>query len=342
MEKMYWVNPLSHYVFEWWLKLFSKYFDLEVYDHNYMDVNIGKKFDLKDFLVKGTNIFWNFFNFYKNPIKWEKWVKIIWDIFTNSLSYNHFFDKNTIFYTEYFETLGQRKIKTILGRSILNLFRWKKFIAFTKQTTNFVWKYWKVLYFPQIYVWKINESPLKSNKNNIKILFVWNMQDWKKNIEFIFQVFEKLPSNFSLHLVWAENKDIFKKYKNLFNNWKVKYYWFVEHDKLNEIYSQCDIFFFPSKIDPIGAVVLEAMANGLAIITNKNVGASSYIDWNGFVLDWFNKEEYVAKFLEFNDNLSILDKFKNKSIELVKQNHWFKNQDLMEKRHLEFKKFIND
>jgi hypothetical protein len=68
-ENLYWINPISHYIYSGWLKFFDKYFNLEMYDENYTNVSYGRHFDLKKYKTKTFQTKINFINFYKNPIK---------------------------------------------------------------------------------------------------------------------------------------------------------------------------------------------------------------------------------------------------------------------------------
>ena len=273
-------------------------------------------------------------------------IKIIGDIFTNWLCLNVLFDKNTIFYSEYFEIWNESFTKKFLSKIFTLQFRNKIFLVPTKQSYDFFSKISKkVLYFPQLYIWNINNNPISKQKNDtINILYIGNLSDWKKNIEFIFKIIYKLQNKwFKLTLVWQENKNLFDKYQHLFVKWIVKYLWFKNHQELEKIYQENDIFLFPSISDPIGAVVLEAMAWWLAIITNKFVWASSYLNNNWFILDNYdNIDDYIEKLLFLKKNIDILNKFKQKSIEIVKNNYWIKNEKLLEQKYLEFNKFIND
>lgn len=346
MKKICWVNPISHYVYEWWLKFFDDFFELKMYDENSINLKYWEHFNLLNYKVFDIHTKTNFINFYKNPIKDKNCLVLIWDIFTNTLSLNYLFKKNNLFYTEFFNLPNQSFKRKILSKIVLNIFRWKKFIVPTIQSYNTIKKYTKkVLYFPQIYVWPINNE-IKID-NNLNILFVWNLWDWKKNIPLILEIAEyyKNNKNITFTLVWwwkDKQKSLFSKYNNLLNSWKVKIIDFVSHWKLNEIYKEADIFIFPSIIDPIWAVVLEAMANGLAIISNSNVWASSYIEnnINWFILNEDNKENYIKKIDYLFNNKDILLKFKKSSIELVKKKYWFDNHELLKEKYKQLINFI--
>jgi len=61
----------------------------------------------------------------------------------------------------------------------------------------------------------------------------------------------------------------------------------VEHQRLPEIYSACDLFLMPSKFDTFGNVVLEAMSCGCPTIAYRTKGPKDIIEdgCNGYVVE---------------------------------------------------------
>ena len=346
--KLHWINPISHYVYEGQLNFLNTFFNLYIYDEKYTNLIFSNHYDLTKFKKFTLRIKSNFLNIYSNPIKNKNDIKIIGDIFTNSLCYNFLFDKKTIFYTEFFNLPNESISRKIISKFILNLFRNKKFIVPTKQTYNTIKKYTsKLLYFPPLYVWNVTKEI--SNNKQLNILFVWNLGDWKKNIPLIFKIADYFKNNKHIKFTligWNKDtqKTLFNKYKYLTENGNVKIIDFISHNNLLKLYPKYDIFLFPSIIDPIGAVVLEAMASWLAIITNKNVWASSYVknNINWFILDTNNEKEYISKIISLLENKNKLLSFKRESVNIIKQNHRFNNKTLINKKYQQFLNFINN
>ena len=82
----------------------------------------------------------------------------------------------------------------------------------------------------------------------------------------------------------------------------------LDRETLSELYSECDLFVFPSKTDTFGMVVLEALACGLPCVVTNIGGPQELVEENnsGFVCDpediqkWINSIEFVIDLKENN------------------------------------------
>ncbi len=340
-KKLVWINPLSHYVYQGWLYLFDKYFDLEMYDNHYMDVNFGKH---GSFVAqKSFKVMNSFFNIYRSPVPLKKVLMaggtiILGDIFTNSLCWTHM-DRRIVYYSEYFH-LRRSLWRKLFFYIFSSFFRRKKFLVPTKQSyQTFTAISKKVLYFPQLY-----DSPLFANKTlnmeKLKILYVGSIGDWKKNVTFLLETLSRDSNlNFQIGLCGRLLGFDLEKWQNLLGD-RLVYYGAVAHDKLDGIYLSHNVFVLPSKIDPIGAVVLEAMAHSLPIITTRNVGASSYIKEgeNGFIIDSGDADALLDR-LKRLSNRDLRTRMGEKSRKIVRSTHWCRNKRLMKGKAEEFLRF---
>ena len=102
----------------------------------------------------------------------------------------------------------------------------------------------------------------------------------------------------------------------------------IENKKLTAIYQQMDVFVLPSKIEPWGLVVEEALNNGLPVIVSNRVGCAEEIinESNGLIFQYNNPEDLTRVILKMSDiafynnlrkNISLMDfeKTEKKQIE---------------------------
>ena len=114
-------------------------------------------------------------------------------------------------------------------------------------------------------------------------------------------------------------ENIVKK-KNLDKN--ILFHGNIENNLLMKKYQENNLFILPSKIEPIGQVVLEAMSKGLPIIVSNNCGSKDYIknNYNGYIFKAKNPKDLANKILKLKDKEKRM-LFGNRSIELIKKNH---------------------
>ncbi len=347
-NKLYFINPAwSHNIFRWRQFFFDKYFYFFPLNH------WEKEWQFWNFIKlvpkKLIIIFKNFLAFYDNSNLWIKQTDnvIIWDIFTNTLSYS-LKKWNILYYSEFF-TYNKSILKKILFYILTFLFfKNKKFIVPTLLSKISFWKISdRVLYFPMLYYWDINKSS-KNDYEEINILFVWRISKKFKNIDFLIENFIEIKNknidlNLNLNLVW---KIFDSKYLNwnitFLKNNRINYLWEKQPSELLEIYKKSDIFILPSDSDPIWAVILESMANGCSILVSDTVWASCYIkDYeNWFIFKTNDKNDFQCKLIKLVTNKSLLENFKNQSYEIIRSEFWVLNNDLLEKKYNELKYFL--
>lgn len=111
-------------------------------------------------------------------------------------------------------------------------------------------------------------QPHFQEKKEIKnFLYVGRLSP-EKNLDFLISVFNKLP-NLILNIVgYGNQKDELEKIANH----NIKFLGSIDNKKLSKIYQQNDVFILPSKVEPWGLVVEEALNNGLPILLSNRVG----------------------------------------------------------------------
>lgn len=100
-----------------------------------------------------------------------------------------------------------------------------------------------------------------------------------------------------------------------------KYPGFISPHKIKEYYIKTKVFLFPTKDDPWGMVVNDAMSVGVPVITSPFSGAADdlVIDGNnGFVID-LNVELWVEKVYQLLTNEKLYNKFSINALDKVKE-----------------------
>ena len=115
-----------------------------------------------------------------------------------------------------------------------------------------------------------------------------------------------------------ENK--LKKFvrENDLNN--VNFKIFQNQKKLKKYYHKSDIFVLPSRYEPWGLTINEALACKNLVITSKNIGASKDLiknNFNGFI---FNDYKHLSKILlKIFKKRKIINQFKDRGFKIIKK-----------------------
>lgn len=105
-----------------------------------------------------------------------------------------------------------------------------------------------------------------------------------KNLEFLIRVFNELKE-YTLHIAGFGKLE--PNLRAIASD-NIVFLGAVDNEKLSEVYQQNDVFILPSKSEPWGLVVEEALNNGLPVLVSNRVGCASEIvnDENGLVFKW--------------------------------------------------------
>lgn len=135
-----------------------------------------------------------------------------------------------------------------------------------------------------------NRTILDNNKKN-RIIYLGRI-DYVKRLEIFNTLAEKLP-NIKFFIRGTKDSEIqFTSRPNL----KVNYEKYSVNDFIEEA-KQSDIFILPSVRESFGIVIIEAMSQGLLVISSNTAGAKSIITngVNGFI---FNSENEILQLIE--------------------------------------------
>lgn len=185
-------------------------------------------------------------------------------------------------------------IALFLEKSALKKGNYKKIISISRLTRNDLVKYYHI---PETDISVIyngvnttefapgnkgrfrNElrQELGFSETDILLLFIAN-EFKRKGLRILLEA-AALPMHnapVKLLIVGGDSPD---QYRNLIQKLGIKEQTFFTGSRqdMSRFYAACDIFVFPTKLEPFGLVITEAMASGLPVITSRLAGAAELI-----------------------------------------------------------------
>lgn len=161
------------------------------------------------------------------------------------------------------------------------------------------------------YMTEIGCSALEMYKEKAlskKRTFMWaGRMEYRKGLEFLFDVIEKLPKNNSWRLILCGDGTQKEYYQSLCSEKCLEdYVTFtgkLSYDDVIKEYKNADVFVFPSLRETTGTVIVEAMAHSVPVITLRQGGAAFIVTEEcGYPISGKSKEEYIANFAETMEN----------------------------------------
>jgi len=164
----------------------------------------------------------------------------------------------------------------------------------------------------------------KSKFPGLKILYVGSLIS-RKGIKTLLEACKKLSqsglNDYTLLLAGDgdERSDLEKFVYDVGLSDRVIFCGWVNYGDLGSYFQAADIFVLPSFEDTWGAVLLEAMAFGNAVVCSELAGSSEVIvdGKNGFVFNPYDPVELADKLANFFDNPALLSKMSKQSLETI-------------------------
>lgn len=163
----------------------------------------------------------------------------------------------------------------------------------------------------------LNYNNENKNKDNLaNTIFVYGRWVFGKNIELVFNTYEKLKNNNRelVLIIWWEWDEL-NKYKNKYkDNKNIIFLWIIDKDQIIKTLEKSSLVLFPSKIDSFWLVILESMSIWVPVVSYNIAWAKEIIkNWvNWYLVD--SENEFIDKTYEILNNSSLRD---NLSIEAV-------------------------
>lgn len=119
-----------------------------------------------------------------------------------------------------------------------------------------------------------------------------------KGHEFLFDALERIPEALEYECRILGTGPNMDRYKQRLESSSIKNHvvlkGHVPYEQMGEEYRQADVLIFPSLRESSGAVLIEAMAKGLPIITINKFGGATILDnETGWLYDGDTKEAYL-------------------------------------------------
>lgn len=101
----------------------------------------------------------------------------------------------------------------------------------------------------------------------------------------------------------------------------------IPFNEMNQLYSANDILILPSKGESAGMVILEAMSQGLCVMSSIYCGLASVLDEYkcGFTFDIKNPKTLTLQLERVIADPSVIEKMGKKSVDIICQNFLFSN-----------------
>jgi len=171
---------------------------------------------------------------------------------------------------------------------------------------------------------KVEYTDIKEEFNitNEKILLYVGSGFKRKGVKEALEIVSKLNGNFKFFVVGKEkNMQWYKEYaKKLKIDKKVIFT--GPREDVDKFYSMSDIFIFPTKYEPFGSVILEALNFENVVFTSKMCGGGEVLP-----NEWIIDEKVVEKIQKLLDDKTLLENLKKKAKDISKNYSIEKNVD---------------
>lgn len=158
--------------------------------------------------------------------------------------------------------------------------------------------------------------------DNLELIYV-GIVTKRKGIHNLIELMNSLriqPIHLTVVGPWGDASDILNSHSKYPN---ISYIPYLYHEALAERLRQSDVFILPSYLDSWAAVVLEAMACGLPVITTTQTGASEVVGNDaGVVLEAGDVNGLRNAVMGYLNNASLIEQHGRSAVRKVQAYHW--------------------
>jgi glycosyltransferase involved in cell wall biosynthesis len=170
-----------------------------------------------------------------------------------------------------------------------------------------------------------NRTQLGLPEDVVLALFVGDIRTSRKNLETLLYALERVP-NLHLAVVGDTKKSIYPQLAAKLECSQRIHFLGYRND-ISEIMKAADLFVLPSRYEPFGMVLSEAMASGLPVITYETTGAAEIVTPDcGVVLPNPEDSEALAQVLSQLSSNHILRNQMGKAARAIAEKHSWANK----------------
>ena len=145
-------------------------------------------------------------------------------------------------------------------------------------------------------------EPLKKEENNIFSFLFAGRLVYRKGLTLLFNSISLVPEEYKFIVSIAGDGGELNKLKTIVNNnnkLKKRIYFLgnIPYSEMKKVYSKSDALLMPSLRETTGSVILEALSNGIPVITQNKYGAKNILNSkNSYLCDFsVNPEKKLAE-----------------------------------------------
>lgn len=146
-----------------------------------------------------------------------------------------------------------------------------------------------------------------------------------KNLEFLLNVFKKLPLDFKLILVGSEDyfyKRLKKKVEKNNLEKKVEFFGNASDLELSSLYKKAKALIIPSFLEGFGLPALEAMANKCLVLSSEIPTLKEICKDSALYFDPTNEDDLLKKILEISKNYDNFKDYVRKGVKRASEFSW--------------------
>lgn len=177
---------------------------------------------------------------------------------------------------------------------------------------------------------------VQGSNHKFRILYLGGLTI-RKGLIYLFDALDKLAKDIKDFEVWFIGS-VSTEIKNIIYNKKReswKFFGHINHYKLSNLISQCDIAVQPSIEEGLSMVIPQILACGVPVIATTNTGGDEYIrdSVNGYLIPIRNAEIIKNKILQLYNDRQLLEQMKLNTVKFAQEEmSW----DKYGKRYVEF------